>query len=546
MPTVAFIQQVGKGLARTVVALCVAIATAACARPTASQSTTLRSDYSDLARFRVTPAAVDAGAEDGSKGTAWTRSAPELDSSAASRGQGGWSPNIEALDAEFRELQAALDIPGLAYVLVSKGRVVAARALGSARAPAPIPFRTSTPVNIASVTKTLTSAIAIQLSQEGRLDLDAPVSAYAPTLDVPAGVRVRHLLSHSSEGRIGAEFQYSSPRFALLRQVLEKAAGTSFEEAVRTRVLRRAGMREHESPRLGPHGGLVSTADDMGRYLVALENGLLLDTSGLARVERAARAPDGAELRTSLGWFVQEVQGQRVVWSFGQDAPDRSGSLLVRLPDRQVSLFLLANSHLVSDPFRLLMGDVRRSPFAMSFLRLFAFSPPGAPLGRPSRAASWTGRQLDLYERRSAYRFGDELIGWALVDLQASNLGGAVDKLALALGRRDGCAPDPVVHYATMRLQDPRLRERGLCIGRSLLATQPSNRRVLLTQGTLLQQAGREAEANAVFRRILGLSNQEPAGFGLVLSDLITGGIGGDLRVTARRMLDSLGAPPRP
>lgn len=453
-----------------------------------------------------------------------------------------WSANIETFDAELRDLASALGVPGLAYVVVAEGEVVATRALGSVREPGSVPFTTSTPLRIASVTKSLAAVIASQLVEEGRLDPELSVRSYAPTVDVPTGVRVRHLLTHSSEGEIGADYQYSSARFAQLREVLEAAAGTSFEEAVCTRVLNPAGMQEYESPRLGPHGGLVSTVDDMGRYLLALENGALLSEAGRARLEEAARSTTGEAFPVSWGWFVQNVQGRRVNWSFGQDAPDHSGALLLRLPDQRLSMFLLANSNAVSDPFRLLMGDVRKSPFAMSFLRLFAFSAAGSPLSRPARAAPRMPAELDDRESRSVYRFDDELLGWALVDLRVSDRQAAKAKLALALQRRAGCAADPVVHFAILQLRDSTLRECGLRIGRGLLASHPSSRWMLLTQGYLLQQHGQEAEANEVFRRILDLRNQEQTGYRLVLEDLVSSGLEGELLIRAQRMLDSLRA----
>ena len=47
------------------------------------------------------------------------------------------------------------------------------------------PFATSTPLRIASVTKSLTAVVALQLVEEGKLDLDAPARQYAPSLKLP-------------------------------------------------------------------------------------------------------------------------------------------------------------------------------------------------------------------------------------------------------------------------------------------------------------------------------------------------------------------------
>jgi CubicO group peptidase (beta-lactamase class C family) len=421
-----------------------------------------------------------------------------------------WTSNVEMFEAELQDLQAALAIPGLAYVIVTDSGTVASGAFGVAQAPDRRPFTTSTPLRIASVTKSVTAVIALQLVEEGKLDLDAPARQYAPGLSLPADVLVRHLLTHTSEGVIGAEYVYSSSRYAMLGQVIEAVAGTGFDTVVRERVLDRAAMQSYVSPDLGAHAALVSTVDDIGTYMTALERGALLQPEGLARLAVPSRTPAGAALPVSVGWFVQTVQGQTVMWGFGQDDPEHSGALLVRLPGRKLSLFILANSNVLSDPFRLLMGDVTKSPFAMSFVRLFAFSPPGTPLSRPARADSAIADALAVRESSSTYRYRDELVGWALVDLWTNDLANATQKIDLARSRYRDTVPDPVLHFATMRLQEPAARERAIREGEHLLREHPNNRWILLAQGYLLQQHGRVSEGTEVFHRILNLPNQEP------------------------------------
>lgn len=466
---------------------------------------------------------------------------------------------------ELRDLQSALAIPGLAYVIVSDSVPIASRAFGAAQAPDSTPFATSTPLRIASVTKSITAVIALQLVEEGRLDLDAPARQYAPGLSLPNEVRVRHLLSHTSEGTIGGGYVYSSSRYAMLTKVIEAAAGARFDEAIRTRILERAAMRSHSSPDLGAHAGLVSTVDDVGRYLTALERGALLRPEALGRLAVPSRTDAGVALPVSLGWFAQNVQGQSVMWSFGQDDPEHSGVLLVRLPDRKLSLFILANSNVLSDPFRLLMGDATKSPFAMSFLRLFAFSPPGAPLRRPARTDSSIATLVAAHERRSAYRYRDELVGWAIVDLWTGNLEGGRQKIDIVRDRYRETAPDRVLHFASLHLQDAGARERAIREGERLLHDHPENRWILLAQGYLLQAQGQHGEAADAFHRILDLPNQEPDFirrlFGAwswmalaqmaaphhpdearaYLQRIVESGVTGEVLADTKRMLDSLG-----
>ncbi|MBL0937683.1 MAG: beta-lactamase family protein [Gemmatimonadaceae bacterium] len=485
---------------------------------------------------------------------------------------GDWTTNVEVFDSELSDLQNALAIPGIAYVIVSDTGPIASRAFGVAQAPDSTPFTTSSPLRIASVTKSISAVIAMQLAEEGLLDLEAPARQYAPSLSVPNDVRVRHLLSHTSEGSIGSDYVYSSSRFAMLRSVLEAVADTNFDAIVRSRILDRASMKPHPSPDLGAHAALVSTVDDVGKYLTALERGALLSTQALAKLAVPSRTESGAMLPVSLGWFAQTVQGKSIMWSFGQDDPEHSGALLIRLPEQRLSLFVLANSNVLSDPFRLLMGDASKSPFAMSFLRLFAFSPPGSPLSRPARADSAIAASIDSIERHATYRFRDELLSWALIDLWTNDRESALQKFKLASERYTSAdsAPDPVVHFASVPLEDSTIRERAIRDGDRLLHDHPLNRWILLSQGELLQQHGRTREASAAFQRILDLPNQEPdflrrlfkAWSWMALAQMsaphdrnqaraylqriIDSGVSGEMLSDTKRMLDSLSSAKSP
>jgi hypothetical protein len=59
-----------------------------------------------------------------------------------------------------------------------------------------------------------------------------------------------------------------------------------------------------------------------------------------------------------------------VVWHFGV-SPDAFSSLILKLPDKRLTLILLANSDGLSAPFKLSAGDVTASFFARAFLRIF-------------------------------------------------------------------------------------------------------------------------------------------------------------------------------
>jgi CubicO group peptidase (beta-lactamase class C family) len=73
---------------------------------------------------------------------------------------------------------------------------------------------------------------------------------------------------------------------------------------------------------------------------------------------------------TGLGWFVQAYNGAHLVWHFGV-APGAYSSLILKVPSRNLTLILLANSDGLNQPFALDRGDVTASLFAKLFLSLF-------------------------------------------------------------------------------------------------------------------------------------------------------------------------------
>ena len=95
---------------------------------------------------------------------------------------------------------------------------------------------------------------------------------------------------------------------------------------------------------------------------------LLLDDT-LAQAWHPVIGYRGTQIPTGLGWFVQSYNGQRVVWHFGM-VPNAYSSLIIKLPGRNVTFILLANSDKLASPFHLPAGDVTRSLFATLFLKL--------------------------------------------------------------------------------------------------------------------------------------------------------------------------------
>ncbi len=152
------------------------------------------------------------------------------------------------LEREFENLRQHLDIPGLSIAIAERSRIVWAHAFGWAdreRNVPVVPDKTS--FHLASVTKPIAATVVLQLADEGRLDLDAPVARFGIDLPRSQPVRVWHVLSHTSDEAPGTVFRYDARVFASLTQVVERVTGRAFAAELSDRIVRRLGL-EHTGP----------------------------------------------------------------------------------------------------------------------------------------------------------------------------------------------------------------------------------------------------------------------------------------------------------
>src|SRR5262249_60884635 len=83
----------------------------------------------------------------------------------------------------------------------------------------------------------------------------------------------------------------------------------------------------------------------------------------------------GERLPYGLGWFVTQDQGHRLVWHYGQWGSGFS-AVYVKVPERNVSIILLANSEALAD---LEYEKIANNPLVCSFLGLGGYAYDCAP-----------------------------------------------------------------------------------------------------------------------------------------------------------------------
>jgi CubicO group peptidase (beta-lactamase class C family) len=110
----------------------------------------------------------------------------------------------EKLIATVPSLLASYHAPGIAVGLIRNGETVFTRGFGFGDIESRAPVTSGTVFNIGSASKSVTAWGVMHLVEQGKIDLDAPVSRYLTRWQLPEsdfehdGVTVRRLLSHTA------------------------------------------------------------------------------------------------------------------------------------------------------------------------------------------------------------------------------------------------------------------------------------------------------------------------------------------------------------
>jgi CubicO group peptidase (beta-lactamase class C family) len=118
--------------------------------------------------------------------------------------------------------------------------------------------------------------------------------------------------------------------------------------------------------------GVISTVRDLAKFDIALDRNRLIGERSREELFTAARSSTGEVLPYGLGWFVEEWNGNRLVWHYGWFPPTVS-ALYLKVPDRNLTFLLLSNCDGLSAGMPWTARGVRASPYARLFLDHFVY-----------------------------------------------------------------------------------------------------------------------------------------------------------------------------
>lgn len=257
---------------------------------------------------------------------------PALAGSAAGQPAASSAIDFAAIDAYLQAAMKQHRLPGMSVAIVQGDDIVFAKGYGEASPGRPM--TPDTPMYIGSTSKTFTSLAVMQLVEQGKLELDAPVKSYIPWFQVgdpesTKTITLRHLLTHTSgltdqnyndhnlpddaslEDAVrdlvhaapvsapGESWHYFNPGYAVLGYLVEQTSGQSYGDYIAEHIFQPIGMANAFSEpaqaadlaqghlalfgfpvpfgqphrRYGlPEGYLIVSANDMARYLMMIMN----------------------------------------------------------------------------------------------------------------------------------------------------------------------------------------------------------------------------------------------------------------------------------
>lgn len=309
----------------------------------------------------------------------------------------GAPPDFAALDAAIAAQMTKHGLPGVALAVVEADAIVYRQGYGTAGARA---MTSQTPMFIGSQSKSFTALAVAQLVEQGRLNLTDPVQTHIPWFTIAdpeaAGqITVNHFLRHTSglsesgysvilpsnappeqavrslaqarlTAPVGTTFQYFNLGYDVLAYLVELISGQSYSDYVQTHIFEPLGLTRTTAdpaaadpaqgytrffgwavPMTQPvrdyeigAGYIVSTADDLARYAIALLN----EGAGLLTPEMTRQMFTPGLGDYGLGWHITPDRAK--IYHGG--ANETFGTHVNLYPKRDRAFVLLINEgHLI-------------------------------------------------------------------------------------------------------------------------------------------------------------------------------------------------------
>ena len=314
----------------------------------------------------------------------------------------GQAPDLNRIDTFVRAEMARQKVPGVAIAVVKHGTVLAAKGYGLANVEHQVAVGPETIFQSGSVAKQFTAAAVMLLVEQRKIGLDDSLTKFFPDAPAPwRAITIRHLLTHTSgipdygpasvdlrrdyseeeltgfafklalEFPPGSRWSYSNTGYVLLGVIIQKVSGQFYGDLLRERVFAPLGMttaRVISEADIVPHraagyrlvegdlknqdwvsptfnttadGALYFSVKDLIAWDKGLRTGAILESKSWAEVYDPVTLNSGNTYPYGFGWFIDTVNGNRVLHHGG--AWQGFKSQISRYLSDDLTIIVLAN-----------------------------------------------------------------------------------------------------------------------------------------------------------------------------------------------------------
>lgn len=306
----------------------------------------------------------------------------------------------DPIDVFVGEQLKAFGLPGLSLAIVQDGKVVRAGGYGLADPSRGTPAAATTVYKIASVSKQFVATAIMLLAQDGKLQVDDPVSRYlegTPSAWQP--ITIRHLMTHTaglprespafdpmkatSDAEIvkatyamplrfmpGSKWEYSNVGYYALAEIVTRVAGQPWTRFIQDRIFTPAAMTVTAPTNVTPtlpnrargyggtdnrqpadewvalraSGAFLSTVEDLAKWDALLYTDKILTEASRRQMWAPVQLTGGATHPYGFGWHtLTQSDGRRVVWH-GGGLPGFASYFGRHLDDR-ITVIVLTNGN---------------------------------------------------------------------------------------------------------------------------------------------------------------------------------------------------------
>jgi len=226
-----------------------------------------------------------------------------------------------------------------------------------------------------TVDKTTSDQITIRnlLNQNSGLPTDVGRQGFSDNdqSDMALENSIRTLSTVQLSQPVGQDYEYANENYNILGLIVQTVSGMSYEEYVHSAIFSPLQMSRSAAslsepaainiatgyryqlfepvafsapyPRsMTPSGFLISSAEDMTHYLIAMLNGGIYDNNQILSAHgiETLHTPDSIS-SYGMGWVIQGEPGSTKIWHNGDTSNFHSNMLL--LPDQHIGIVILIN-----------------------------------------------------------------------------------------------------------------------------------------------------------------------------------------------------------